>query len=359
VRTTEQNEALGLYANAARGGVEDDGEGVAGGGSSNVAPESAPIDALDAAKEVEGDDSLFVGSSAQTAAPPPWQNTDGNVPGRFHKGGALIHNPTARSAATGGPVRGPDGSLTGLIFDSSSSDSIKDVMSFPADCSHCSAVGQCRMCVTDVPHFKEVILMAFTCEECGWRDVEVKGGGAVPEKGTITTLHYNPTADSAAEDMMRDVIKGDTASVEVPEIELLVEQGSLGGMYTTVEGLLTCVRSKLMESNPFMTGEATDGAAAGEGSRRTDFAAFIDKLDAVVSGRVPFTLRLRDPMANTWVHSYRSPDPDPALTHEEYVRTEEEDLMLGLLDMNTEQHGSEEAEGEERTGADKIAAGKT
>jgi zinc finger protein len=65
-------------------------------------------------------------------------------------------------------------------------------MTFPADCSHCSAQGHCRVCVTDVPHFKEVIFMAFTCEEeCGWRDVEVKGGGAVPLEGHLQS--YNTT----------------------------------------------------------------------------------------------------------------------------------------------------------------------
>jgi zinc finger protein len=35
-------------------------------------------------------------------------------------------------------------------------------------------------------------------------------------------------------DLKRDVIKSDTASVEVPELELELSHGSLGGVYTTV-----------------------------------------------------------------------------------------------------------------------------
>lgn len=91
------------------------------------------------------------------------------------------------------------------------------------------------MCCTDVPHFKEVILMGFVCDECGWKNVEVKGGGAVPPLGTVTTLRFTPGEEWSAEDLGRDVIKGDTASVEILELDLELAQGSLGGLYTTVE----------------------------------------------------------------------------------------------------------------------------
>ncbi len=66
------------------------------------------------------------------------------------------------------------------------------VMRFPVECYACSVSGETRMCVTDVPHFKEIIIMSFLCEECGFRSVEVKGGGAVPDHGTISTLHFTP-----------------------------------------------------------------------------------------------------------------------------------------------------------------------
>lgn len=197
------------------------------------------------------------------------------------------------------------------------------------------------MCITAIPHFKEVILMAFTCEACGWKDVEVKGGGAVPAKGTLIELYYNPQAEGAMErDMTRDVIKGDMASIEIPELDLLVTQGSLGGMYTTVEGLLTAMRDKLVESNPFTTEEATDSASS---ERKAAFLAFKARFDAVVDGAAPFTLRLRDPMANTWIYSpFQFMDPprdDPHLTQLEYERSHQEELDLGLLDMKTEGYG--------------------
>ena len=40
-----------------------------------------------------------------------------------------------------------------------------------------------------IPHFKEVIVMALTCDTCGYRSNEVKSGAGVSEKGTRITLH--------------------------------------------------------------------------------------------------------------------------------------------------------------------------
>lgn len=65
---------------------------------------------------------------------------------------------------------------------------------------------------------------------------QVKGGGAIPLRGTQYTLEA-----TSKEDFRRDVLKSDTAVLELPEIELVLEMGTLGSMYTTVEGLLNKV----------------------------------------------------------------------------------------------------------------------
>lgn len=66
----------------------------------------------------------------------------------------------------------------------------------------------------------------------------MKGGGAIPPKGTAYTLWA-----VSKEDFRRDVLKSDTARLELREIQLVLEMGTLGSMYTTVEGLLNKVRS--------------------------------------------------------------------------------------------------------------------
>lgn len=163
--------------------------------------------------------------------PDPKYDVTGDSGTQWRKDGGLIHDLTDRAAAT--VVYGADGREEGVIFDSSATDAAKSVMTFPVDCYACSEPGETRMMVTDVPHFKEIIVMSFLCDECGFKSVEVKGGGAVPDHGTVHTLCVTP-GESHAVDMKRDVIKSDTAMLEIPELELEMSHGSLGGIYTTV-----------------------------------------------------------------------------------------------------------------------------
>ena len=298
-----------------------------------------------------------VGASSGSAAKAV--DLSGNVPGGFKKGGALITRLTARAALTD-DVRGRAEVLRGgsafpaLRFDSSAAGAETELMLFPQDCFNCSAKGEVRMCSTDVPHFKEVILMSFACDECGWKNVEVKGGGAVPPQGTVNELRFRPGLPHSADDLRRDVIKGDTAAVELVELELSLEQGSLGGLYTTVEGLLTIVRDKLKESDPFAHAEAGDSSAGGghagagslgeeigsaSGGRAARMLAVFKALEAYARGERAFTLRLQDPMANTWIYSpfadgLLAEGPDPSLSVTTYARSAEEDGDLGLLDMD-------------------------
>lgn len=179
-------------------------------------------------------------------------------------------------------------------------------MRFPTACTECGHPGDVRMVMTDIPHFKEVIIMAFRCTACGFKDIEVKGGGGVPPQGTVHELRAVP-GESMEIDMRRDVIKSDTASVTIPEVGLELTHGTLGGVYTTVEGLLDKIRSKLEEVNPFAT-SSVDSSAAEDRAR---YDAFLGQLDDVVNGRVPFTLRITDPLANSWVYSPYEDDTAP------------------------------------------------
>ena len=80
---------------------------------------------------------------------------------------------------------------------------------------------------------QEVIIMADSCDVCGYRNSEVKGAGGVSPQGRICTLKV-----TTGDDLKRDVLKSETASVSVPELELEVTTGTLGGLITTAEGLL-------------------------------------------------------------------------------------------------------------------------
>lgn len=124
-----------------------------------------------------------------------------------------------------------------------------------------------------------------------------------------------------------------------PELNLSVEPGTLGGRFTTVEGLLTQVRDDL-KSSIFDTG---DGGDSMDQTTKTKWTDFFGQLSSAINGEVKFTIILEDPLASSYVQSFTAPEPDPQIKVEEYERTEEEMESLGLNDMKTEGYEEEHA----------------
>jgi zinc finger protein len=151
------------------------------------------------------------------------------------------------------------------------------------------------------------------------------------------------------EDLSRDILKAESCALASPELNLSVEPGTLGGRFTTIEGILTQVRDDL-RSSIFDVGEGGDSL---DDATKAKWDAFFGKLTSAIEGNVKFTIVLEDPLASSYVQSFTAPDPDPQIQVEDYERTEEEEEHLGLRDMKTE--GYEETEQTEQTEETKAA----
>ncbi|XP_014672199.1 PREDICTED: zinc finger protein ZPR1-like isoform X1 [Priapulus caudatus] len=208
-------------------------------------------------------------------------------------------------------------------------DNLKDeVLSFKTNCPNCSAPADTNMKVVDIPYFKDVIIMATTCDACGHRTNEVKAGTGMSPKGTRITLHLTDPSD-----LSRDVLKSETCSLEIPELELIAEMGTLGGRFTTLEGLLTNVKEQLESNNPFTMG---DSATPDYTSK---MARFVRDLDTVIRGeRLNVHIVLDDPVGNSYLQNVYAPDPDPEMESVTYERSFQQNEDLGLNDMNTESY---------------------
>lgn len=120
------------------------------------------------------------------------------------------------------------------------------VCAFQVDCYTCFQNGEMRSFQCEIPFFKEIIIMAFKCQHCGYKSVEVKIGGDIsPNAKKITICCTEP------EDLNRDLFKSDTAKISIPELDFEMMPGSLGSFYTTIEGFLGLLIDKLEKSNPF------------------------------------------------------------------------------------------------------------
>lgn len=203
---------------------------------------------------------------------------------------------------------------------------VKEVITFPSHCFACHAPGDERMVKLDIPYFKEIVIMSFSCDQCGYRNNTVKAGGSIAPKGKKISLRVENK-----QDLSRDILKSDTAGLSIPEIDLLVEPGSLGGRFTTVEGMLTQVRDEL-KNNAFLTGDSASSR------NKTEWKGFINELNDCIELKRTFTFVLDDPVSNSYILSLTAPEPDPQITEVEYIRTPEQDSDLGLDAMNTEHY---------------------
>jgi ZPR1 zinc finger protein len=178
--------------------------------------------------------------------------------------------------------------------------------------------GETRMLLTKIPHFRELMVCSFECPHCGHRNNEITFAGMFGEKGSIHTLKVAEN-DRASRD--RQVVKSETASVKVPELDFEIPAGTQSGTITTVEGILTEAATAMRSQQELRKIEDPEGAAALE--------TFLEKLDAAASGGTAFTLIVDDPAGNAGVESTGPGDRELSVTH--YERSNEQAAAVGLL----------------------------
>lgn len=167
--------------------------------------------------------------------------------------------------------------------------------------------------------------MSTTCDKCGYKSNEVKTGGAIPEKGRRISLKVDDP-----EDLARDILKSETCGLTVPELHLDLTPGTLGGRFTTIEGLLRQVYDELHSKVFSQTSDSMDAAA------KEQWNSFFTKLQDAIDGKIKFTVHMEDPLASSYIQNVYAPDDDPNMTIEDYDRTFEENESLGLNDMKVD-----------------------
>lgn len=219
-----------------------------------------------------------------------------------------------------------------------------EVYSFPTTCSSCGRTLNTRMKKINIPHFKEIILMSTNCASCGYKDNEVKSATAISPLGTKLILKVNDK-----DDLSRDILKSETASLTIPDIDLHLNPGTLGGRFTTLEGLLTQVFEEL-DQKVFARGDSSVAAKPsdppdnpldlnpGDYSKST-MQMFLEKFQKIISGeKFPFTVILDDPISNSFIQNIFAPEEDPFMEKVEYERSFDQNEELGLNDINTENY---------------------
>ncbi len=209
--------------------------------------------------------------------------------------------------------------------------SIKDeILTFGTNCPFCEAPCDTNMKVTNIPHFKEIIVMATSCDVCGNKSNEVKSGTGIAAQGIRYRLVMNDPID-----LNRDILVSETSSFAIPDLDFeLSSSRSIGGRFTTLEGIFTTLKSQLTSIiMPFSGGDSHNS-----NSDKNGMKLFIEHVSAILAGEEFVTVVLDDPAGNCYLQNICAPEPDPQLTVEHYQRTDEQDEYLGLNDMKVEDY---------------------
>ena len=200
-----------------------------------------------------------------------------------------------------------------------------EIIKFPTSCSNCRQPAELVVQKAAIPHFQEVLLMCMVCDHCGFKTTEIKNSAStpVPTYATKITLLVRDV-----EDFNRDIVLSDSAAISLPDLELEQQAGGFEGVYTTVEGLLKKILSRLENATPF-------------GSERTDhdltqqrYAGFLRKLVSLVEGQhFPFKLVIEDQFSASHIGSRygtKHSDTDAGLVIERRERSAETDQTTTL-----------------------------
>eukprot|EP00993_Chasmostoma_nieuportense_P000179 NODE_1163_length_1626_cov_34.551034_g1094_i0.p1 GENE.NODE_1163_length_1626_cov_34.551034_g1094_i0~~NODE_1163_length_1626_cov_34.551034_g1094_i0.p1 ORF type:complete len:512 (-),score=137.23 NODE_1163_length_1626_cov_34.551034_g1094_i0:91-1584(-) len=198
-------------------------------------------------------------------------------------------------------------------------------------CHACRHPGEVKVAMLDIPHFIETLIFAFKCDACGFQSTEVKTGGQIPDHGTRLTLLVHSPAD-----LSRDVLKSHSCRILIPELEFEMAEGSLGSMFTTVEGLVSQMLNQLSDVHK-------SGFALGDSLDATDkqrYVTFFETFNDMRDGTRPFTLILEDPLSRSYLQRLDEDGEDTHLTQHTYERTAEEEEEFGLTALKANDQAS-------------------
>ena len=200
-------------------------------------------------------------------------------------------------------------------------------------CPGCAKLARFLFQKVNIPHFKEVLISTTVCDLCGYHSTDVSTGGSIASKGKRIIL-----AVKSPRDLHREILMSHSCHLSLPELEFGVEPGSLGGRFTTLEGVLTKMRDDLKQTT-YTVGDETVSSDATPDKDKLHWEKFFAVIDKYIEVEVPYTVVMEDPLADTYCQTFDTPGQgagsDPQVHVVEYYRTEKEEENLGLTDMKT------------------------
>ncbi|KAI6112816.1 hypothetical protein F5141DRAFT_1109598 [Pisolithus sp. B1] len=128
------------------------------------------------------------------------------------------------------------------------------------------------------------------------------------------------------EDLSRDILKSGTCGLTIPEIDLALQPGTLGGRFPTVEDIPEQVYEELSEKI-YTAGDSSTNRMMVDEDRQKAQDDFLKQLKEV-----------HDPLTNSYLQNLYAPDPDPNMEIVTYKRTWQQNEESGPNDIKVENY---------------------
>lgn len=175
-------------------------------------------------------------------------------------------------------------------------------------CTNCEKNGKTTMLLTNIPFFKDIIVISFLCEECGFKNSEIQFGGKLGPQGVKIVF----TA-TTVKDLNRELIKSEFCRISIPEVDFEIPANKKGEV-TTIEGLFCRCIDDLTSDQPVRK--------VMQPETYNKIEEFLEALNNIKEGkRLPFTVILDDPSGNSFIKNPLAPKSDPRLHYNYYNRT--------------------------------------
>ncbi|CAG9577699.1 unnamed protein product [Danaus chrysippus] len=204
-----------------------------------------------------------------------------------------------------------------LFRDLTGDDPEPEVTEIESLCLNCHENGMTRLLLTRIPHYKNVVIMSFNCEHCGFENNEIQPGGAYAELGVRWKLSIQDSRD-----LNRQVVKSDHTAVIIPELDFEIPALSQKGEVTTVEGIISRAITGLTQD------QAVRRVQHPEHAQQID--EFVTKLEELKSLQKTWTLIIEDITGNCFVENPEAPKKDPRCVRTDFKRSKEDDIKLGI-----------------------------
>lgn len=208
------------------------------------------------------------------------------------------------------------------IFQDINAEQAVEVVEIESACMRCFQSGITRLLPTKIPFFREVVLMSFKCEHCGYANNEMQSASEIQKSGVRIELKVLNVSD-----LNRRVVRSDNSSINIPEVELEIPVQSQKGEVTTVEGVIERTIAGLSQDQEKRRIEHPSEAES--------IDAYIDRLRQLKELKTPFRLILEDISGNSFIENPLAPSTDHQLKTSHFSRSQEQNELLGGMIHNS------------------------